>query len=154
MGWLVRMYQLFCLFLFIIHSQITSSPLSNFSIPLGPHDQSLALLQFKETFTMNNSASTICDLKGHSSYPRMKSWKEVTDCCSLDGVRCERETGHVISLDLRCWWLKGTFHPNSSLLQLRHLQWINLAFNDNFPSPFTFDMLVRNLNQLTNSSSR
>ncbi|KAA8535141.1 hypothetical protein F0562_030144 [Nyssa sinensis] len=59
----------------------------------------------------------------------MESWDETTNCCSWDGVECDKESGHVIGLDLSCSWLYGTIHPNSSLFSLPHLQSLNLAFN-------------------------
>jgi Leucine-rich repeat (LRR) protein len=42
-------------------------------------------------------------------------------------------SGYVIGLDLSCNNLKGELHPNS-IFQLRHLQQLNLAFNDFSPS--------------------
>ena len=36
----------------------------------------------------------------------------------------------MIGLDLSCNWLEGTIPSNSSLFLLRHLQRLNLAFND------------------------
>ncbi|KAI8010548.1 Receptor-like protein 6 [Camellia lanceoleosa] len=38
--------------------------------------------------------------------------------------------GHVIGLDLSCSHLQGTIQPNTTLFHLRHLQTLNLAFND------------------------
>ncbi|XP_039690266.1 receptor-like protein 6 [Medicago truncatula] len=37
---------------------------------------------------------------------------------------------HVIGLDLSCNNLKGELHPNSTIFQLKHLQQLNLAFNN------------------------
>ena len=39
-------------------------------------------------------------------------------------------TGHVIAVDLSCSRLEGTIHPNTTLFSLRHLQRLNLAYND------------------------
>jgi Leucine-rich repeat (LRR) protein len=36
----------------------------------------------------------------------------------------------VIDVDLSCNNLKGELHPNSTIFQLKHLQNLNLAFND------------------------
>ncbi|KAL7193625.1 hypothetical protein ACSBR2_025269 [Camellia fascicularis] len=59
------------------------------------------------------------------------SWNETTiDYCSWDGIKCDRMTGQVIALDLSCSRLYGTILPNNSLFSLRHLQRLNLAFND------------------------
>jgi Leucine-rich repeat (LRR) protein len=71
-------------------------------------------------------SSGYCD----DSYPKMESWKEGTDCCSWDGVTCDRVRGDVIGLDLSCSWLNGTIPSNSTLFLLPHLQLLNLAFND------------------------
>ncbi|GFZ21431.1 hypothetical protein Acr_29g0005930 [Actinidia rufa] len=121
---------------------------------------------------MNNSASTICDLKGHSSYPRMNSrGKKVRIAVRGMGsdVREKPVMSSASTSGADC--CQGTFHPNRSLFQLRHLQWIDLAFNDNILSAFVaffrlisltimegnlnlkqpaavFDMLVRNLTRL------
>ncbi|KAL7163586.1 hypothetical protein ACSBR2_039657 [Camellia fascicularis] len=82
-------------------------------------------------FTINGSASWLCDQYGHLSYPKTMSWNETTtDCCSWDGIKCDRMTGQVIALDLSCSQLCGTILPNNSLFSLRHLQRLNLAFND------------------------
>ncbi|XP_044464771.1 receptor-like protein 6 [Mangifera indica] len=60
----------------------------------------------------------------------MISWKENDDCCSWDGVTCDRVTGHVIGLDLSCSWFYGNIPFTSSLFSLPQLQKLNLAFND------------------------
>ena len=39
-------------------------------------------------------------------------------------------TGHVIAVDLSCSRLVGPIHPNSTLFSLRHLQRLNLAYNN------------------------
>ncbi|KAH0736710.1 hypothetical protein KY285_012417 [Solanum tuberosum] len=74
------------------------------------------------------------------------SWNESGDCCSWDGVTCDLLNGHVIGLDLSCSRLFGTFHPNSSLFQLHHLQTLNLA-NNYFDSSSS---IPHNIGQLTN----
>ncbi|KAJ6887659.1 receptor like protein 6 [Populus alba x Populus x berolinensis] len=110
------------LFLFHFHTTISSSNYSSSSHFCAP-DQSLSLLQFKESFSINSSAS------GRCKHPKTESWKEGTDCCSWDGVTCELETGQVTGLDLSCSMLYGTLHPNSTLFSLHHLQ--NLDLSDN-----------------------
>ncbi|KAL0009130.1 hypothetical protein SO802_010632 [Lithocarpus litseifolius] len=57
-----------------------------------------------------------------------------TDCCGWDGVTCDTMTGHVIAVDLSCSGLQGPIHPNATLFSLRHLQRLNLAFNEFYPS--------------------
>ncbi|KAF7827075.1 receptor-like protein 7 [Senna tora] len=64
------------------------------------------------------------------SYPKTASWGNGSNCCFWDGVTCDFISGHVIGLDLSCSWLKGHFHPNSTIFQLSHLQSFNLAFNN------------------------
>ncbi|KAG5629315.1 hypothetical protein H5410_001032 [Solanum commersonii] len=64
----------------------------------------------------------------------MSSWNESRDCCTWDGVTCDMLTGHVIGLELSCILFGGSIHPNSSLFQLHHLQTLNLAYNDFYPS--------------------
>ncbi|XP_047260656.1 receptor-like protein Cf-9, partial [Capsicum annuum] len=95
------------------------------SLPhLCPKHQALALLQFRQMFTINPNAS------GHYYNPKTLSWNESTDCCSWDGVHCEEMTGQVIELDLTCSELQGKFHPNSSLFQLSSLKRLDLSRND------------------------
>ncbi|XP_050255752.1 receptor-like protein 43 isoform X6 [Quercus robur] len=99
---------------------------SSFVQPLCHDDESFALLQFKESFIINQSASYEA-----SAYPKVSSWKlESDDCCSWDGVGCDKDTGHVISLDLSSSWLYGSINSSSSLFRLVNLQRLNLSFND------------------------
>ncbi|KAJ4822883.1 hypothetical protein Tsubulata_023551 [Turnera subulata] len=146
------------IFLLLIQFQaICSLP---FSPPLNltqlcRPDQSQALLDFKNIFSINSSSSTECDRKGVVSYPKMDTWKEGGDCCSWDGVTCDRFTGKVIGLDLSCGWLQGTIPSNSSLLVLSHIQKLNLAYNGflqgSIPQDFAKLVGLRHINL---SSSR
>ncbi|KAJ6881084.1 receptor like protein 6-like [Populus alba x Populus x berolinensis] len=111
------------LFLFHFHTTISSSNYSSSSHFCAP-DQSLSLLQFKESFSISSSASYRCQ------HPKTESWKEGTDCCSWDGVTCDMKTGQVTGLDLSCSMLYGTLHPNSTLFSLHHLQNLDLSDND------------------------
>ncbi|KAI5570065.1 hypothetical protein BDE02_11G000600 [Populus trichocarpa] len=77
----------FILFLFHFLSTISSSHFC-------AHDQNLSLLQFKESFSINSSASWNCQ------HPKTESWKEGTDCCLWDGVTCGMKSGHVTGLNL------------------------------------------------------
>ena len=126
MRWFIWLSQLFYLLL-LFYSQLTSSSSFNSSSPLlCSQDQSSALLQFKQLFSLSEDASPFCD---DISYPKMEYWKEGTDCCSWDGVTCDSVRGDVIGLDLSCSWLNGTIPSNASLFLLPHLQRLNLAFN-------------------------
>ncbi|KAG6727022.1 hypothetical protein I3842_02G110500 [Carya illinoinensis] len=94
--------------------------------PLCHDDERFALLQFKESFMINKSASD-----DPSAYPKVLSWKpdQINDCCKWDGVGCNKDTGHVIALDLSSSCLKGFLNSSSSLFHLAHLQSLNLADN-------------------------
>ncbi|XP_065627590.1 LOW QUALITY PROTEIN: receptor-like protein 9DC3 [Quercus suber] len=99
---------------------------SSFVQPLCHDDESFALLQFKESFIINQSASS-----GTSAYPKVSSWKlESDDCCLWDGVGCDKDTGHVISLNLSSSCLYGSINSSSSLFRLVNLQRLDLSFND------------------------
>ncbi|CAL5391026.1 unnamed protein product [Camellia sinensis] len=111
------------------HLIITSGSDSNsFVQPLPRADETSALLQFKQTFSIDKSASS-----DPSSYPKVASWKhkkESSNCCSWDGIECDQDTGHVIGLDLSSSFLYGFLNSSSSLFSLVHLQRLNLADND------------------------
>ncbi|KAM3698938.1 hypothetical protein ACJW31_06G224300 [Castanea mollissima] len=133
MKWFIWLSQLFYLLL-LLHFQLTSSSsFSSSSALLCSQVQSSALLQFKHLFSFSESASFLCD----NVYPKMESWKVGTDCCSWDGVTCDRVRGDVIGLDLSCSWLYGTIPSNIRLFLLPHLQHLNLAFNDFSLSPIS-----------------
>ena len=126
-------HPLLCFLFFLSFSQLLFSSSFSFSnsTKLCPHGQAPALLQFKQSFSIDNSSSWYCDeYGGTTSYPKTEYWKEGSDCCSWDGVSCDLVTGHVIELELSCSWLSGTIHSNSTLFRFPHLQRLNLAFND------------------------
>ncbi|KAJ6315994.1 hypothetical protein OIU78_019299 [Salix suchowensis] len=90
----VRMFS-FLLLLFFDLRACHSSPSMH---PLCHDEESHALLQFKQSLAIDESASS-----DPSAYPKVASWKvdgESRDCCSWDGVECDRDSGHVIGLDL------------------------------------------------------
>ncbi|KAK9214715.1 hypothetical protein WN944_006714 [Citrus x changshan-huyou] len=97
-------------------------------LPLCHDDERSALLQFKESRISGDFYAWKFDCR-----PTMASWKPEegsVDCCSWDGVHCNRNTGHVIKLDLSHSCLFGSIDSSSSLFKLVHLEWLNLALND------------------------
>ncbi|XP_058748320.1 receptor-like protein 7 [Vicia villosa] len=119
------------LFLLLLLTHFTSY---TFSL-CNPHDTS-ALLQFKNSFFLNTSSKPehiygYYPVYGCPSFSfKTESWKISKDCCEWDGVTCDNVSDYVIGLDLSCNNLQGKLHPNSTIFQLRHLQQLNLAFND------------------------
>lgn len=128
---------------------LTNLFVSSLSQQLVCHDhEKLALLQFKQSFHI------ICAFDHDhpvSSYPKVKQWgsyetDDREDCCTWDGVKCDKKTGYVIELDLSSSCLYGTFPPNSTLFSLIHLKKLNLAYNE-----FNFSQIpdsIGRLNQL------
>ncbi|XP_062151716.1 receptor-like protein 6 [Alnus glutinosa] len=116
------------------------------SQPLCHHDDSSALLEFKESFVINKSASPY----DPSAYPKVASWRvegDKSDCCSWDGVECDEDSGYVIGLDLSNSLLYGSINSSSSLFRLVHLQRLDLSYNHFNYSPIPPQ--VRNLSRLT-----
>ncbi|EOY13366.1 Receptor like protein 6, putative [Theobroma cacao] len=132
MGYLPRVCQFLCLVLSFLNFQSTlfsSLSSSSTTTPMCSHQDGVALIHFKNTFSINKTVSEKCKSLGTKSYPKTNLWKEGTDCCLWDGVTCDHLTGQVIGLDLSCSWLYGTLDSNSSLFFLPHLQKLNLAHN-------------------------
>ncbi|GLT28268.1 hypothetical protein SLA2020_032120 [Shorea laevis] len=129
------------LFVFLCLKTAFSSSIhaSSFSTThLCSHEEALALLQFKTSFSINytvpfpdyNPDYCVDQFYTKPNYSKIESWKEGIDCCSWDGVSCDNVTSHVIALNLSCSFLYGTFPSNSPLFFLRNLQSLNLALND------------------------
>lgn len=82
--------------------------------------ESQALLKFKQGLI--------------DEYNHLSSWKINTDCCKWRGVHCSNITGHVLRLNLQVTSdfsympLRGNI--SSSLIQLRHLSYLDLSLND------------------------
>ena len=113
--------------LLLFHLVVISSSVS--SLQQSCHDEERsALLQFKESFIINRSASDLDD-----AYPKTLQWKLAEgrngNCCAWDGIVCDERTGHVIRLDLSSSCLLGSINSNSSLFRLVQLQVLNLADN-------------------------
>jgi Leucine-rich repeat (LRR) protein len=136
------------LFLFLLSQlHLIFTSLSSPSMQsLCHHDDRCALLQFKESFIINKSASSFLP----KYCKKVVSWTlegDKNDCCSWDGVECDEDTGHVIGLDLSKSCLFGSINSTSSLFRLVHLQSLNLAVNNFNQSPIPSQ--IRNLTRLT-----
>ncbi|XP_075647697.1 receptor-like protein 6 [Castanea sativa] len=126
------------LFLLSLLSLVSAGSFSS-TQPLCHDDESFALLQFKESLIINQSTS---------AYSKISSWMaQSSDCCTWDGIQCDENTGHVISLDLSNSSLYGSINSNSSLFQLVHLQKLNLSINNFNHSEIPIG--VRQLSKLT-----
>ncbi|KAJ9160181.1 hypothetical protein P3X46_025605 [Hevea brasiliensis] len=149
MASLLWLAHVLCFFLFHLHFQASSLSFSfnsSSAAMLCQHDQSLALLQFKKTFSITSDASS-WDFPYPKPYPKTESWKEGTDCCWWDGVTCDIETGNVIGLNLSSSLLYGTIHSNNTLFFLPHLQKLDLSNND-----FNRSQIVPQFGQFLNLS--
>ncbi|XP_022716772.1 receptor like protein 30-like [Durio zibethinus] len=142
--WFRIRYFLILLLLFQFDCSLSFSFNSSSTPPRHcPPDESFALLQFKNILSVDCSSCPDCyylDSIGsiynsNMSYPKTSSWKAGTNCCLWDGVMCDTETGYVIGLDLSCSCLRGIIPSNTSLVLLRHLRKLNLAFNNFSSSP-------------------
>ncbi|XP_062151702.1 receptor-like protein Cf-9 homolog isoform X2 [Alnus glutinosa] len=121
---------IFMPFLFVLsllHLVLTHS--SPFLQPLCHHDDSSALLQFKESLVINKSASPFVPPYCEKNVASWTVEGDKNDCCSWDGVECNEDTGHVIGLNLSNSCLQGSINSNSSLFRLVHLQSLNLSYN-------------------------
>ncbi|CAL5431675.1 unnamed protein product [Camellia sinensis] len=138
MGFLLSNYQLtICILLYSLIFCFSSS-----SAHLCHNEESTALLQFKQSFSFNCSASGCSRTSGSFN---TDNWKEGTDCCAWDGVTCDNTTSHVIGLHLSCNCLYGTIHPNSSLFNLVHLQHLDLSWNN-----FNHSQILPSFGRFTN----
>lgn len=145
-------------FLFIqsLHDIIVVADTFSSKQSLCNEDERSALLQFKESIVVNNCASY-----DPYSFPKVASWKldgvSGGDCCSWDGIECDKDSGHVIGLDLSSSCLYGSINTNSSLFSLVHLQYLNMAFNDfnnsNIPVGLANLSMLKHLNLSQSSFS-
>ncbi|XP_071688577.1 receptor-like protein 6 [Rutidosis leptorrhynchoides] len=122
-------------FVYLLIILITSTPASS---SLITHDEGcLALFEFKQSIN-------ILDQDYYTRYfnggvQKLDSWKKTTisntsdnvsDCCLWDGVKCSRNEGRVIELDLSESLIHGHLTSNSTLYNLVHLRKLNLSGND------------------------
>ncbi|KAL9994655.1 putative leucine-rich repeat domain superfamily [Helianthus debilis subsp. tardiflorus] len=115
-------------FMLILLLHAFKSALTNKFSSLSHADECSLLFQFKESMSINKSASS-----DPRAYPKVASWNLNTSdgarsCCLWDGVECS--FGHVIGLDLSSSFLYGPIDSNNSLFNLIHLRTLNLADND------------------------
>ncbi|XP_056162962.1 receptor-like protein 6 [Syzygium oleosum] len=111
------------LFLYLWSHPIGAHNFSRFVNPLCLEEEMSALLQFKERYEIANVSG---DPLAH---PKTLFWKNSRDCCSWDGIECDKNTGHVIVVDLGSSFLYGSIDNNSTLFQLSHLERLNLSNN-------------------------
>ncbi|XP_062076955.1 receptor-like protein 7 [Humulus lupulus] len=116
-------------YLLLFYSQTNpSSSLSSLHFPLCHLDESIALLQFKNSFSVSLSDPD------DDCYDKTTSWENGTNCCTWNGVTCDKLTGHVINLNVHCSGLQGILLPNNSLFSLSHLRTLILSGNGFFGS--------------------
>ncbi|KAL5981566.1 hypothetical protein ACLOJK_015628 [Asimina triloba] len=94
--------------------------------------------------------SALLDFQGNLSF-----WNpESRDCCTWGGIKCDRVTGHVTSLTLNHLNIPGKINLES-LCRIQSLQFLNISFNQFFPSPIPSAIgKLTNLTHLTLSSSK
>ncbi|KAI5334014.1 hypothetical protein L3X38_024147 [Prunus dulcis] len=138
MGWLSWFCLLFLLSTTCQFNSTCSSANSSSSLSSGhlchPEDSS-ALLQFKNSFSIDTSSKRELYNGTILFSNRTISWQKGKDCCAWSGVTCEKMTGRVISLNLLFGGLQGNIHSNSSLFSLGHLKRLDLSSNDFRGSP-------------------
>ncbi|KAB2613460.1 receptor-like protein 12 [Pyrus ussuriensis x Pyrus communis] len=121
---------LHCLLLLLLNATHCFSYVQTQTQTLCHADEHSFLLQFKESFTIDKSASG-----SPFAYSKVASWAREGDqnqsnCCSWDGVECHAESGRVIGLDLKSSCLYGSINSNSTLFRLVHLQMLDLSDNN------------------------
>ncbi|KAF5459479.1 hypothetical protein F2P56_023420 [Juglans regia] len=116
-----------CLLLFLLPLSLSYNLL-----PLCHQQERVALMQFKDSFIIQNNS--FCEYSTEGDHlAEVASWRidgNNTNCCAWDGVECNQDTGHVIALNLQNSCLYGSITSNSSLFRLLHLQNLTLANND------------------------
>ncbi|KAM1358795.1 hypothetical protein ACFX15_045025 [Malus domestica] len=129
-SWLSKFTYLHCLLLLLLNATHYFSFVQTQTQTLCHVDEQSFLLQFKESFTIDKSASS-----SPFAYPKVASWAQEGDqnqsnCCLWDGVKCHAESGRVIGLDLKSSCLYGFINSNSTLFRLVHLQMLDLSDNN------------------------
>ncbi|GKV33192.1 hypothetical protein SLEP1_g41728 [Rubroshorea leprosula] len=126
MGSLIWFSQILCLSFMLLQFRVQSSSPSQSSLDSSPHlcrpEERSALLDFKST-------TNLVDNWFCTPRPIIQTWNESKDCCSWEGIACDKRNGHVIGLDLSSNCLEANLTTNSSLFRLEKLQSLNLAYN-------------------------
>ncbi|PON80742.1 LRR domain containing protein [Parasponia andersonii] len=137
------------LFLLIFVNLVLAVLRFSLSQSLCSDGEKSSLLQFKEAFVIDKSASG-----DPLAYPKVTLWNQVggrsSDCCFWEGVECDVDTGHVIGLDLSSSFLYGSLDSNSSLFNLVHLRRLSLA--DNHFNYSQIPTAIKRLSMLTSLS--
>ena len=123
-------------------------PLPNFFIFCTGHSHSYSQLRCIDT-----ERQALLNFKQHliDSSNRLSSWTAHGDCCQWEGVVCHNVTAHVQQLHLKTFYPEGDFVTdeqyeaykrsmfggklNPSLLDLKHLNYFDLSFNNFSASP-------------------
>ncbi|KAM1016141.1 hypothetical protein ACFX13_046615 [Malus domestica] len=147
-SWLSKFTCLHCLLLLLLNATHCFSFVKTQTQTLCHAEEQSFLLQFKESFTIDKSASSSA-----FAYPKVASWTREGDqnqsnCCSWDGVQCHAESGHVIGLELKSSCLYGSINSNSTIFRLVHLQMLDLSDN-NFNSSEIPSRLGHDLSSLS-----
>ncbi|KAM1767864.1 hypothetical protein ACFX12_045909 [Malus domestica] len=129
-SWLSKFTCLHCLLLLLLNATHCFSFVMTQTQTLCHAEEQSFLLQFKESFTIDKSASSSA-----FAYPKVASWTREGDqnqsnCCSWDGVQCHAESGRVIGLELKSSCLYGSINSNSTIFRLVHLQMLDLSDNN------------------------
>jgi len=67
---------------------------------------------------------------------KLLSWTPTKNCCLWDGVTCDLQTGYVVGLDLSNSSITSGINGSTSIFSLHHLQYLSIAGNELYSSPF------------------
>ncbi|KAH6755485.1 hypothetical protein C2S53_012600 [Perilla frutescens var. hirtella] len=105
-----------CLFFFIFFLSIPSFAIS---FPTGNNTVFCPEIEKQSLLSLKNSLK--------DPYKLLSSWDAEVNCCKWNRVICSNLTGHVHQLHLQGNYLSGKINP--SLLNLKHLTYLNLSDN-------------------------